>query len=120
MNELVTSLSASLDTNYSSSQTSSDDQQIVYNFILSRLPQAGEPLSLAAAHHFENPGKMLRARMVMRGAHLLSVDKLPQLDGLPLLSFCITPRWCTTTYAMVISCVAVSKQFGQNLAGMLR
>ena len=74
MNELITSLSASLDTNYSSSQSSSDDQQIVYNLILSRLPQAGEPLSLAAAHHFEQPGKMLRARMVMRGAHLLSVD----------------------------------------------
>ena len=74
MNELVTSLSASLDTNFSSSQSSSDDQQIVYNLILSRLPQAGEPLSLAAAHHFEKPGKMLRARMVMRGAHLLSVD----------------------------------------------
>ena len=74
MNELVTSLSASLDTNYSSSQSCNDDQQIVYSLILSRLPQAGEPLSFAAAHHFENPGKMLRARMVMRGAHLLSVD----------------------------------------------
>ena len=74
MNELVTSLSASLDTNFSSSQISSDDRQIVYNFILSRLPQAGEPLSAAAMHHFENPGKMLRARMVMRGAYLLNVD----------------------------------------------
>ena len=74
MNELVTSLSASLDTNLSSSRTSNDDQQIVYSFILSKMPQAGEPLSLAATHHFENPGKMLRARMVMRGAHLLSVD----------------------------------------------
>ena len=74
MNELATSISASLDTNFSSSRSSSDDQQIVYNFILSRLPQAGEPLSSAAAHHFENPGKMLRARMVMRGAHLLGVD----------------------------------------------
>ena len=74
MNELATSLSASLDTNLSSLRTFSDDQQIVYNFIISRLPQAGEPLSLAAAHHFENPGKMLRARMAMRGAHLLNVD----------------------------------------------
>ena len=74
MNELVTSLSASLDINFSSSQTSRDDQQIVYSFILSKLPQAGEPLASAAAHHFEKPGKMLRARMVMRGAHLLSVD----------------------------------------------
>ena len=74
MNELVTSLSASLDTNFASSRTCSDDQQIVYSFILSRLPQAGEPLSSAAAHHFEHPGKMLRARMVMRGAHLLSID----------------------------------------------
>ena len=74
MNELVTSLSASLDTNLLSSQTSSDEQQIVHNFILSRLPQPGEPLSLAATHHFQNPGKMLRSSMVMRGAHLLSVD----------------------------------------------
>ena len=74
MNELVTSLSASLDTNFSSSRTSDDDLQNVYTFILSRLPQIGEPLSLAAAHHFENPGKMLRAKMVMRGAHLLGVD----------------------------------------------
>ena len=41
MNELVTSLSGSLDSISSSSQISSDDRQIVYNFILSRLPQAG-------------------------------------------------------------------------------
>jgi geranylgeranyl pyrophosphate synthase len=74
MNELLTSLSASLDTNVSSSRTSDNDHQNVYHFILSRLPQIGEPLSLAATHHFENPGKMLRAKMVMRGAHLLSVD----------------------------------------------
>ena len=74
MNEIVTSLTASLDTNFSSSQISSDDRQIVYDFILSRLPQAGEPLSSASAHHFENSGKMLRARMVMRGAYLLNVD----------------------------------------------
>ena len=74
MNELVTSLSACLDTNVSSLRTSNDEHQIVYTFILSRLPQIGEPLSLAAAHHFGNPGKMLRAKMVMRGAHLLSVD----------------------------------------------
>ena len=74
MNELATSLSASLDTNLSSLRTFSDDQQIIYNFIISRLPRASEPLALAAAHHFENPGKMLRARMAMRGAHLLNVD----------------------------------------------
>ena len=74
MNELVTSLSGSLDSISSSSTISSDDRQIVHNFILSRLPQAGEPLSSAASHHFENPGKMLRARMVMRGAYLLNVD----------------------------------------------
>ena len=74
MNELATSLTASLDSISSSSQISSDDRQIVCDFILSRLPQAGEPLSSAATHHFENPGKMLRARMVMRGAYLLNVD----------------------------------------------
>lgn len=74
MNELITSLSASLDSNFSSSRTPSDNQQIVHNFILSRLPQVGEPLSTAAAHHYENPGKMLRASMVMRGAQLLNVD----------------------------------------------
>ena len=39
MNELVTSLSASLDTMSSSSQISRDDRQIVYDFILSKLPQ---------------------------------------------------------------------------------
>ena len=74
MNELVTSLTASLDTTFPSSQIFSDDRQIVYDFILSRLPQAGEPLASASAHHFENSGKMLRARMVMRGAYLLNVD----------------------------------------------
>ena len=36
--------------------------------------KADEPLSSAATHHFENPGKMLRANMVMRGAYLLNVD----------------------------------------------
>ena len=74
MNELVASLGASLNTISSSSQISRDDRQIVYDFILSKLPKADEPLSSAATHHFENPGKMLRARMVMRGAYLLNVD----------------------------------------------
>ena len=75
MNELVASLGASLNTISSSSQISRDDRQIVYDFILSKLPKADEPLSSAATHHFENPGKMLRANMVMRGAYLLNVDR---------------------------------------------
>ena len=74
MNELATSIGASISGKISSSQIYRDEKEIVHNFILQKLPSAGQPLAAAAAHHFENPGKMLRANMVMHGAYLLNVD----------------------------------------------
>ena len=74
MNELTTSIGASLENKLASSRLVREDIEQVHNFILSKLPKFGEPLAIAAGHHFENPGKMLRAQMVMRGACLLNVD----------------------------------------------
>jgi geranylgeranyl pyrophosphate synthase len=51
------------------------DKDIIHNLILSRLPTHDQPLAKAAAHHFNNPGKMLRATMAMRGAHVLNVNR---------------------------------------------
>ena len=48
-------------------------------FITSRLPGAGQPLADAAAHHFEKPGKMLRAKMALRASHLMNVDSAAAL-----------------------------------------
>ena len=73
MNELVTSLSGSLDSISSSSTISSDDRQIVHNFILSRLPQAGGR-SLRQRRTTLNILENVATRMVMRGAYLLNVD----------------------------------------------
>jgi geranylgeranyl pyrophosphate synthase len=74
MNELSTLLGVMATDRVSSSPQHRDEQDQVQNFILQRLPKSGQPLAAAAAHHFENPGKMLRAKMVMRGAYLLNVD----------------------------------------------
>ena len=48
---------------------------ILHDFILNRLPKPGQPLHEAAAHHFSRPGKMLRAKMALRAATLLKVDR---------------------------------------------
>ena len=74
MNELTTSIGAFLENKNTSSRIHREDRNNVHHFILSKLPKAGEPLAAAAAHHFENPGKMLRAQMVMRGSYSLNVD----------------------------------------------
>ena len=74
MNELSTLLGVMATDRVSSSPQHRDEQDQVQNFILQRLPESGQPLAAAAAHHFANPGKMLRAKMVMRGAYLLNVD----------------------------------------------
>jgi geranylgeranyl pyrophosphate synthase len=48
-------------------------------FVAARLPEAGQPLADAAAHHFEKPGKMLRAKMALRASHLMNVDRASAL-----------------------------------------
>jgi geranylgeranyl pyrophosphate synthase len=75
MNELSTLYGVMANDRVTSSQQHHDAQDQVHDFILKRLPKSGQPLAAAAAHHFENPGKMLRAKMVMRGAYLLNVDR---------------------------------------------
>jgi len=75
MNELSTLFGVIADDRVTSSPQHHDAQDQVHDFILKRLPKSGQPLAAAAAHHFENPGKMLRAKMVMRGAYLLNVDR---------------------------------------------
>ena len=50
------------------------DPDLVHALIVSRLPRPNQPLAKAAAHHFRLPGKMLRAKMAMRGAAILQVD----------------------------------------------
>ena len=51
-----------------------NNKQLV-EFIAVHLPKAGQPLAEAAAHHFEEPGKMLRAKMALQASHLLNVDR---------------------------------------------
>ena len=48
-------------------------------FISSRLPCVGQPLYEVANHHFEKPGKMLRAKMALKASHLLNVDSAAAL-----------------------------------------
>jgi len=75
MNELSTLFGVMATGTVTSSQDHSDDQDQIHNFILGKLPTSDEPLAAAAAHHFANPGKMLRAKMALRGAYLLHVDR---------------------------------------------
>ena len=49
--------------------------EVIHTFISERLPAPGQPLSDAAAHHFMAPGKMLRAKMALRAADALKVDR---------------------------------------------
>ena len=49
--------------------------EAIHVFIAERLPAVGQPLSKAAAHHFMAPGKMLRAKMALRAADALKVDR---------------------------------------------
>ena len=49
--------------------------EIIHEFIIERMPQPGQPLADAAHHHFAAPGKMLRAKMALRAADFLKVDR---------------------------------------------
>ena len=49
--------------------------EIIHEFILDRMPAPGQTLADAATHHFAAPGKMLRAKMAVRAADLLKVDR---------------------------------------------
>ena len=71
MNELWTSRNTAFEKTISATTPHPSDKDIVHNLILSRLPTLEQPLAKAAAHHFNSPGKMLRATMAMRGAHVL-------------------------------------------------
>ena len=74
MNELWTSRNTAFEKTTSATTPRPSDKDIVHNLILSRLPTIDQPLAKAAAHHFNSPGKMLRATMAMRGAHVLNVN----------------------------------------------
>ena len=50
----------------------------------------------------------------MRGAHLLSVDNAAAVRWAAAVELLQMLRWCTMTFAMVISFVAVNKRFGQR------
>lgn len=56
-------------------QNEASDTDRVHAFILSRLPNDDQALASAASFHFERPGKMLRAKMAMRGAAVLGVNQ---------------------------------------------
>ena len=58
-------------------RTSASDYLV--RFVASRLPNPGQPLAEAAAYHFTKTGKMLRAKMALRAASLLSVDQAAAL-----------------------------------------
>jgi len=49
--------------------------EIIHGFIIERMPEPGQPLADAALHHFAAPGKMLRAKMALRAADSLKVDR---------------------------------------------
>ena len=74
MNELWTLRNTAFEKTISATTPRLADKDIVHNLILSRLPTLDQPLAKAAAHHFNSPGKMLRATMAMRGAHVLNVS----------------------------------------------
>ena len=74
MNELWTSRNTAFEKTISATTPRPSDKDIVHNLILSRLPTLDQPLAKAAAHHFNSPGKMLRATMAMRGANVLNVN----------------------------------------------
>ena len=74
MNELWTLRNTAFEKTISASTPRPSDTDIIHNLILSRLPTLDQPLAKAAAHHFNNPGKMLRTTMAMRGAHVLNVS----------------------------------------------
>jgi len=74
MNELRTLQNTAFEKTISATTPRPSDKDIVHNLILSRLPTLEQPLAKAAAHHFNSPGKMLRATMAMRGAHVLNVS----------------------------------------------
>ena len=54
---------------------SKSTSEIIHDFILERMPAPGQTLADAAMHHFAAPGKMLRAKMALRAADLLKVDR---------------------------------------------
>ena len=74
MNELWTSRTTAFEKTISATTPRPSDKTIIHNLILSRLPTRNQPLAKAAAHHFNSPGKMLRATMAMRGADVLNVN----------------------------------------------
>ena len=74
MNELWALRNTAFEKTISATTPRPSDKDIVHNLILSRLPTLEQPLAKAAAHHFNSPGKMLRATMAMRGAHVLNVS----------------------------------------------
>lgn len=48
---------------------------IIQDYIIARLPNRFHPLSAAAHHHFNKPGKFIRARMALAAAESFGVDR---------------------------------------------
>ena len=44
------------------------DTAALIDYLTARLPSSDHPLSVAAAHHFAKPGKLLRAKIALRAA----------------------------------------------------
>ena len=71
MTNLSTPASEILTDARSGAAISPSTSEIIHDFIIERMPQPGQPLADAAAHHFAAPGKMLRAKMALSAADLL-------------------------------------------------
>ena len=76
MNELSTLRNLAYEKTLLSSSICLIDKNTIQNLIISRLPTHDKPLGRAAAHHFSNPGKMLRAKMAMHGADALQINQI--------------------------------------------
>ena len=60
-------------------EAKADNRSPIHDFISQQLPQNGHPLAPAAAHHFQRPGKMLRAQLALSAAKKMGADKQASL-----------------------------------------
>ena len=56
-------------------QAKKDNRSSISDFIKQQCPENGHPLAPAAAHHFQRPGKMLRAQLALSAAKKMGADK---------------------------------------------
>ena len=58
---------------------SSNSQSDIHDFITNQLPASDHPLGPSAAHHFQRPGKMLRARLALSSAKRMQANETAAL-----------------------------------------